>query len=53
LATIVANTAEREGGGIRNFGRSSRKGVVYVCSDQVRMGPNDPDDAPEVLYMCP
>ncbi len=52
-AIIVANSAEREGGGIRNFGRSSRKGVVYVCSDQVRMGPNDPDDAPDALSVCP
>ena len=52
-AAIVANSAEREGGGIRNFGDPSNKGVVYVCSDQVTMSPNDPDDAPEALYVCP
>jgi hypothetical protein len=52
-AAIVGNTAAKEGGGIRNFGDPSNKGVVYVCSDDAKLGPNEPDDPPDVLVTCP
>jgi len=47
-SSVTGNTATKGfGGGIRNVG-----GSVYVCSDLVAIGPNDPDDPPETLP-CP
>jgi hypothetical protein len=43
----VVATAGIEGGGIL-----LGEGTLYVCSDLVRISPNDPDDPPEFLP-CP
>jgi len=48
-SSVTGNTAIA-GGGI--FIEPDSPGRVYVCSDQVTISPNDPDDPPEMLP-CP
>lgn len=47
-ASVAANSAQRKGGGIFVF-HGVGTSPVYVCSDAVRISPNDPDDPPEAL----
>ena len=48
-ASVTGNTAGTEGGGIFTF--EGRR--VFVCSDEVAISPNDPDDPPKVRHVCP
>jgi len=32
---------------------SGPNGRIYVCSDEVAISPNDPDDPPKVRHVCP
>jgi len=50
-SSVTGNTAEGDGGGI--YVEPEGSGPVYVCSDEVRISPNDPDDPPKVLQVCP
>lgn len=50
-SSVTGNTAGRRGGGIRSRHGAGRR--VYVCSDEVAIGPNDPDDPPDVRWVCP
>lgn len=48
-ASVTGNTAVNEGGGIYTEVAEDR---VYICSAQVAISPNDPDDPPATLP-CP
>lgn len=50
-ASITENTVTQGGGGIYN--EPDSPGPVYVCSDEVAISPNDPDDPPKVRRACP
>jgi len=51
-ATVVSNTAAKTGGGIKNQGGPAHRGEIHICSDQVAISPNEPDDEPELLFVC-
>jgi len=52
-ASVVSNTAVRGGGIYSGHGPYEHSGPIYVCSDEVAISPNDPDDPPKVRHVCP
>jgi hypothetical protein len=49
-SSITGNTAGVAGGGIYPAYHGIR---IRVCSDDVAISPNDPDDPPTVSHVCP
>jgi hypothetical protein len=48
-SSVTGNTAKDHGGGVFSEWNSR----IYVCSGQVAISPNDPDDPPKVRHVCP